>query len=174
MTVPLEAFLADLYLAATFEGAPEELRGLLDAGALVPLREVTLVALADLAGGAPERSAVGSVSADEVLLAALPPEPVAQSIHRVRYPLELWLGPYHVTGEMAILPGFDPGRALTRPASYFIELRQAEVHIETGGGGLDQPYELLSVNRFAVERVVAEIDVTFWFPGAEQELTVEE
>jgi hypothetical protein len=170
MSVPLEAFLADLYLAATFEGAPEELRRLLDTGALVRLTDVTLVALADLAAGAAERSAVGSVSADEILLASLPPEPVTLSIHRVPYPLEIWLGPYHVTGVMSILPGFDPGRALTRPASYFLDVTDAEVHIETAGGGLDQPYELLSVNRFAVERAKSEIDVTFWFPGAEQEL----
>lgn len=168
MAVPLEAFLADLYLAGTYEGTAEELRGLLDAGAVVQLVDLTLVPLTELTTGAPERSDVGSVAADEILLATLPPEPVAQSVHRVHYPIEIGLGPYTVTGQMAVLPGFDPGRALTRPASYFIELRDAVVHIATAEGGLDQPYDFLSVNRFAVERVVAEIEVTFWFPGAEQ------
>jgi hypothetical protein len=176
MSVALEAFLADLYLAGTFEGDPEQLRGLLEAGAVVRLSDLTLVPLAELTTGTPERSEVGSVAADEILLAAPPPDTVAQTIHKVVYPVELTVGPYEVTGQLALLPGFDPGRALTRPSSYFMDLRDAIVHIRAVGDGeaIDQPYELLSVNRFAVERVACEIDVTFWFPGAEQELTAEE
>lgn len=175
MTVPLEAFLADLYLAGTFEGEPAELRSLLDGGAVVRLADITLVPLAELTAGNAERSEVGSVAADEILLAALPPDEVAQSIHKVPYPVELTVGPYEVRGQIALLPGFDPGRALTRPATYFMELSDTVVHIAAGdGGGLDQPYDLLSVNRFAVEQVSCEIDLRFWFPGAEQELPPEE
>jgi len=171
MAVPLEAFLADAYLAGTFAGTHAELHDLLAAGSVLELRDVTLVALDQLADGTPPAALAGSLAPDEILFAALPPDPEAPLIHRVYYTVKLGLGPYEVVGEMALVPGFDPGRALTRPASDFIDLRDTEVRIATASGGLEHTFELLSVNRFAVERVECEIDVTFWFPGAEQEPT---
>ena len=135
---------------------------------------MTLVALADLAEGNAEHAPVGSVAAGEMLLAALPSDSDAPHLHRVYYAVELFLGPYTVVGELAVLPGFDPGRALTRPASDFVELRSAQVRIATPSGQIEHEYEQISVNRFAVERVGCEVDVTFWFPGAAQELPPEE
>jgi hypothetical protein len=174
LAAPIEAFLADVYLSGTYEGTPAELHGLLDGGSLVELTDVALIPIVQLTEGTAEHAPTGSIAADEVLLAALPHDPDAPHIHRVYYTVDLDVGPYAVTGEMAMLPGFDPGRALTRPASDFIDLREAEVRIATPSGAVDQAYEHLVVNRFAVERVGCDIDVTFWFPGATQELPPQE
>jgi hypothetical protein len=174
LAAPVEAFLADVYVSGTYEGTPAELHGLLDGGSLVELTDVALVPIAELTDGTAEHAPTGSIAADEVLLAALPHDPDAPHIHRVYYTVDLDVGLYAVTGEMAMLPGFDPGRALTRPASDFIDLREAEVRIATPSGAVEQAYEHLVVNRFAVEHVACEIDVTFWFPGATQELPPEE
>jgi hypothetical protein len=174
LAAPVEAFLADVYVSGTYEGTPAELHGLLDGGSLVELTDVALVPIAELTDGTAEHASTGSIAADEVLLAALPHDPDAPHIHRVYYTVDLDVGLYAVTGEMAMLPGFDPGRALTRPASDFIDLREAEVRIATPSGAVEQAYEHLVVNRFAVEHVACEIDVTFWFPGATQELPPEE
>jgi hypothetical protein len=171
---PVEAFLAEAYVSGTYEGTTAELHGLLDGGLVVELTDVALIPIARLTDGTAEHSPTGSIAADEVLLAALPHDPDAPHIHRVYYTVDLTVGAYTVTGEMAMLPGFDPDRALTRPASDFIDLREAEVRIATPAGEVEQAYEHLVVNRFAVERVACDIDVTFWFPGATQELPPEE
>ena len=174
MAVALEAFLADAYLAGTFAGTHAELHESLAAGSVLELGDVSLLALDQLAEGTPEHSLTGSVDPDEILFAGLPLDPDAPIIHRVYYTVKLALGPYEVVGEMAIVPGFDPGRALTRPASDFVDLQDTEVRITTPSGGLEHTFEFLVVNRFAVERVECEIDVTFWFPGAEQAPTADE
>lgn len=170
MAVPLEVFLPGTYLAGSFDGSAAELRSLLDAGSVVELSDVTSVAIAALAADAAERAPVGSVAPVEVCLAAVPLDPDAPRIHKVNYPVELAIGPYTIVGMISMFPGFDPTRALTRPQSDFIDVHDAEVTIKTNGDELVQPYETLVVNRFGVERVTAEIDMTFWFPGAEQEL----
>jgi len=174
MAVSVEAFLAEAYLAGTFAGTSAEVHKLLDAGSVIELRDVALVTLDHLADGTAERAPAGSVATDEILFMAIPPDPDAPLIHHVYYTVKLSLGPYEVLGEMAIFPGFDPGRALTRPASDFIDLQNAEVTIATPSGAIEHTFGLLSVNRFAAERVVCEVDVTFWFPGAEQEPTADE
>ena len=174
MAVSVEAFLAEAYLAGTFAGTSAEVHKLLDAGSVIELRDVALVTLDHLADGAAERAPVGTVATDEILFAAIPPDPDAPLIHHVYYTVKLSLGPYEILGEMAMFPGFDPGRALTRPASDFIDLMNAEVTIATPSGALEHAFDLLSVNRFAVEKVDCEVDVTFWFPGAEQAPTPDE
>ena len=174
MAVTVEAFLADAYLAGTFAGTSAGVHGLLDAGSVIELRDVATVTLEHLSDGRAERAPTGSVATDEILFAAIPLDPDAPLIHHVYYTVKLSLGPYEIVGEMAMFPGFDPGRALTRPASDFIDLMKSEVTIATPSGPLEHAFDLLSVNRFAVEKVVCEVDVTFWFPGAEQEPTADE
>jgi hypothetical protein len=173
MGVPLEAFLGDSYVAGSFPGSHSECRAALD-GDSVDLSDVTFVALADLEAGNAERSPTGSVGPDQILIVALPRDPEAPHVHKVHFPVTLTLGPYEVRGELTMFPGFDPARALTRPSSDFIDIHDAQVRITTEAGEVEQPYEEVCVNRFAVERVVAEIDMTFWFPGAEQEPIAEE
>ena len=174
VAVPLEAFLGDTYVAGNFTGSFAECRAVLDMGSTVDLDDVTLVALAELEAGNAERSPTGSVGSDEIMIVALPREPGAPQVHKVHYPVTLTLGPYTVSGELTLFPGFDPARALTRPTGDFIDIHDASVRIATATGEIDQPYEEVAVNRFAVERIVADIDMRFWFPGAEQELVAEE
>lgn len=171
MPAPLEAFLADIYIAGSFEGTPAELHQLLDAGSVVELRDMSFLRLADFERGKPDRLAAGTVVPDEVFLVATTEDPDVPTIHHVKHTVEVWLGPYQVAGEMALLPGFDPGRALMRPTTAFVVLRDAQVRITTPSGTVDQAYEHLLVNRYAVERVSSEIELSFWFPGAEQEPT---
>jgi hypothetical protein len=174
MTVPLEAFLGETYLAGSFSGTHSECRAVLDSGSVVDLDEITLVALAELEAGNAERSPTGSVGSDEIMILALPRDPDAPHVHKVHFPVRLTIGPYVVTGELTMFPGFDPARALTRPTSDFIDIHDAIVRIATPTGEIEQPYDEVAVNRFAVEHIVSEIDMTFWFPGAEQELLTEE
>ncbi len=174
MAVSVEAFMPDAYLAGTFAGTSAALREQLDQGSSVELSDVTLVPLVGMAEGIAEHAPVGSMTPGDLCMAALPVDPDAPHIHRVYYTVDLGLGPYSVVGDMAMLPGFDPGRALTRPATEFVELFGAEVRIATPSEEIVQAYDHLSVNRFAVERVSCEVDVTFWFPGATQELPAEE
>jgi len=172
--VPLEAFLGDSYLAGSFSGSHAECRAVLDAGSTVDLADVTLVALTELEAGTTERAPTGSIGSDDIMIVALPRDPDAPQIHKVHYPVTLTIGPYTVSGELTLFPGFDPARAITRPTSDFIDIHDATVRIATANGEMEQPYEEVAVNRFAVERIVAEIDMTFWFPGAEQEPIAEE
>ena len=83
--------------------------------------------------------------------------------------IRLEVGPYLVEGEMPTFPGFDPGRALTRPTGDFVLLRDVRV------GPRDSPDPLASsdtvgqhalVNRYGVESVACDLMLGFFFPGA--------
>jgi hypothetical protein len=75
-------------------------------------------------------------------------------------------GPYLLEGELATMPGFDPGRSLARPSGEFVLLRDVRLSIR------DRPEAGVSlgdhalVNRYAVERIRADLMLGFFFPGA--------
>lgn len=117
-----------------------------------------------LAGGTAVRRGKVSLETDDVLVLCAATEDLP--IHAQWHSVELDAGPYHVTGELPSLPGFDPGRALARPGGPFILLRDVRVGL-TGNpdGGFVERGQAL-VNRYAVERVVADIDLGYYFPGA--------
>ena len=107
---------------------------------------------------------------DDVLIAVAdddPDPPVHSAWHHVR----LESGPYTVEGDLATMPGFDPGRALTRPSGEFILLHdirlsvrdRPEAGVATGDHAL--------INRFAVEHIQAELMLGFFFPGAAVDAT---
>ena len=80
--------------------------------------------------------------------------------------LILTAGPWHIEGAMPTMPGFDPGRALARPQGTFVLLR--DVHIGLAGAPGAEDVVLYGwVNRYVVDRVEADIDLGFFFPGAE-------
>ena len=80
--------------------------------------------------------------------------------------IQLESGPYTVEGELATLPGFDPGRALTRPSGEFLMLRDVRaVSPGPARGGVAVGDHAL-VNRYAVERIRADLMLGFFFPGA--------
>jgi hypothetical protein len=65
------------------------------------------------------------------------------------------------------LPGFDPARALARPTGSFVLL--GDVRIGLGGrpdDGVDV-HPLAWVNRYTVDRIESDLELGFFFPGAE-------
>ena len=102
---------------------------------------------------------------DDVLIALGdddPTIPVHASWHQIR----IVVPPFVLSGELPTLPGYDPGRALARPTGTFVVLRDVEL------AWLDDPApwrplaHVAHVNRYAVERVAADIMLGFYFPGA--------
>lgn len=115
-------------------------------------------------GGPPERRPRIELDQDDVLLLTTEAPPF--SVHAVWHAIVLDAGPYRITGELAMPPGFDPGRALTRPSGEFVELRDARIELaERAGSGMVERANVL-VNRYTVERVAADLILGFFFPGA--------
>jgi hypothetical protein len=107
-----------------------------------------------------------SAPADEILVAIGdddPPMPVHASWHAIR----LEMGPYAVEGELPTLPGYDPGRALVRPSGEFVLLRDVRMGwLPVADSALTPVGTVAVVNRYAVEHVVADLMLGFYFPGA--------
>jgi len=88
-------------------------------------------------------------------------------VHAVWHAVHLQAGPYRIEGELPTMPGFDPGRALTRPTGEFVLLRDVRMELlERPELGVVAVGHAL-VNRYAVERVDADMMLAFFFPGAE-------
>jgi hypothetical protein len=110
------------------------------------------------------------IAVDDLILVV--PESAGHApVHAQWHGIELDAGPYRVNGEMPTMPGFDPGRALARPTGEFVLLRDARIHLlDREDGGEASATELL-VNRYSVDRVVADLMLGFFFPGAAMEVT---
>ena len=57
-----------------------------------------------------------TIAIDDVLVAVADDES-AIPVHASWHPIRLEVGPYVMDGELPTLPGYDPGRALTRPTA---------------------------------------------------------
>ena len=68
------------------------------------------------------------------------------------------------------MPGFDPARALARPTGEFVLLDHVRLALATApdGGSIEHP--LAWVNRYVVERVESDLELGFFFPGAESHI----
>ena len=98
--------------------------------------------------------------------AGVPPGDPTVPVHAVWHPVRLEAGPYVIDGEVPMIPGFDPDRALTRPTGSFVELRNARLcRSDRPGWGPLEVDEAL-VNRYVVESVEAELSLGFFVPGA--------
>ncbi len=117
-----------------------------------------------IAGGAAERRPRMHLEHDDLLVLCAETEDLP--IHASWHAVELEVGPYHLTGELPTMPGFDPNRALSRPGGAFVLLRDVRVDLvgHPEGGSVERPHAL--VNRYAVEQVSADIELGFYFPGA--------
>ena len=109
-----------------------------------------------------------AIPVDDIIVSVTDDVP-SIAIHAVWHPVHLEAGPYVIDGEIPTQPGFDPGRALTRPSGSFVLLREVRL-VRTGPShvGVVTCREAL-VNRYMVERVTAELMLGFFFPGAEME-----
>ena len=117
--------------------------------------------------GDPVPRSVGSLTlaSDDILFAVADDEP-GGPVHAAWHHVLLDAGPYLLEGELGTMPGFDPGRSLTRPSGEFVLLRDVRLSIR------DRPEAGVSVgdhalvNRYSVERIRADLMLGFFFPGA--------
>lgn len=114
---------------------------------------------------APRPAGTVDVNIDEILFAVADDAPDGP-VHAAWHHVVLDSGPYIVEGDLATLPGFDPGRSLARPSGEFVLLRDVRLSLR------DRPDAGVSVgdhaliNRYAVERIQADLLLGFFFPGA--------
>jgi hypothetical protein len=139
-------------MASGILARPGALRDALEDGGSLPLDGAAWQGLDDRAASAAGSLAIPS---DDVLVAVADDDP-GIPVHAAWHHIELELGPYTVAGELATLPGFDPGRALTRPS---LSVRdRPEAGVAVGDHAL--------VNRYTVDRIRADLMLGFFFPGA--------
>jgi hypothetical protein len=103
---------------------------------------------------------------DDFLVVVAPPEATSPA-HSVWHDVRIHAGPYVLEARLPTLPGFDPARALARPSGSFVLL--GEVRIGLGGrpdDGVDV-HQLAWVNRYTVDRIESDLELGFFFPGAE-------
>jgi len=138
------------------------LRDALEAGESVRVEAVTWHPLDDTAAG---QQAEVLLAPDDIHLATVE-ESEDLPVHAQWHDIVLDVGPYRVLGQLATMPGFDPGRALARPTGEFVQLRDVSVGLlAEDAEGLARPMAL--VNRYVVDRVEADLMLGFFFPGAE-------
>src|SRR6476646_3198474 len=106
-----------------------------------------------------------SVPVDDVLL-AVADDDAPLPVHHAWHPVTLEAGPYAVEGELPTLPGFDPGRALTRPSGEFVLLRDVRIRRLDDPDGAPTVGTYALVNRYGVERVTSDLMLGYFFPGA--------
>ena len=103
---------------------------------------------------------------DDFLVVVAPPE-MNGPAHSVWHDVRIHAGPYVIEARLPTLPGFDPARALARPSGSFVLL--GEVRLGLAGrpdDGVDE-HALAWVNRYAVDRIESDLELGFFFPGAE-------
>jgi hypothetical protein len=136
-----------------------------------PSLQVMSGVMSPLDGGTPERHGPAAYDVDDLLL-VVAPEDISAPVHAAWNPVVLTSSPYRIEAELPTLPGFDPGRALARPSGPFVLVGRVRVGLaDVPDGGADE-HAFAWVNRYAVEQVEAGIELFFFFPGAEERLTL--
>jgi hypothetical protein len=122
-----------------------------------------------LAGGSESPGQV-SILVDDVVIAVAVEESHGP-VHATWHPIRLEAGPYAIRGELATMPGFDPGRALTRPSGEFVVLRDVGISLLAQPDVGEVTHEEALINRYDVDMVDADLMLGFFFPGAHVEPT---
>lgn len=102
---------------------------------------------------------------DDVVL-AVPDEDMPGPVHAAWHAISLDAGPYRLKGELATMPGFDPGRALARPTGTFVLLRDVRLALLDRLDEGEIQHDQGLVNRYTVDAVDADLMLGFFFPGA--------
>ncbi len=163
MPIQVDAYL-DGGVASGVLARSGHLREVLDTAGELALERVRWQSID---GTAAQRSPDLTIPIDDLLIAVADDDP-SIPVHAAWHAIRLEIGPYVVEGDMPTLPGFDPGRALPRPAGEFVLLRDVRI------GRRDDPESGAPVpignhaliNRYVVERVEADLMLGFFFPGA--------
>jgi len=161
MSIRVEIYTAAGIAVGVLQRA-SHLRDALEAGESLRVEAVTWHPLDDTAAG---QQAEVILAPDDIHLATVE-ESEDLPVHAQWHDIVLDVGPYRVLGQLATMPGFDPGRALARPTGEFVQLRDVSVGLlGEDAEGLSRPMAL--VNRYVVDRVEADLMLGFFFPGAQ-------
>jgi hypothetical protein len=160
------AFRVEIYTSAGMAGGSlaraGTLREALDSSDLLQLDDALWQGLDD---PGPRPAGTLDVIVDEVLFAVGDEEPDGP-MHAAWHHCVLDSGPYVVEGDLATMPGFDPGRSLARPSGEFVLLRDVRLSVRDRPEGGASIGDHALVNRYAVERIQADLMLGFFFPGA--------
>jgi hypothetical protein len=161
MAIRVDAYTSEGMASGTL-ARPGALRDALEDDRALRLDEAAWQGLDD-----PASRPAGSLAipSDDVLIAVADDDP-GVPVHAAWHHVHLESGPYTVEGELATLPGFDPGRALTRPSGEFLLLRDIRLSVRARPDAGVAIGDHALVNRYAVERIRAELMLGFFFPGA--------
>jgi hypothetical protein len=140
---------------------PEHLRDVLEGSTELVLEEAS-TALLD---GSPIQPGDQPIPMDDAVI-VVGDEEATGPVHAVWHPIRLEAGPWLLEGELPTLPGFDPGRALTRPSGTFVLLRDVRVSLIENRQAGENAHPQAFVNRYSVDRVDAALMLGFFFPGA--------
>jgi hypothetical protein len=160
MSEQLEVFTADAVMTGTWPGDPD-LHDVLESSGTLRLRTPTWTPHEEPGAAAPP----DGLAVDDVI-AVVGDSDSRLSIHANWHDVVIDAGPYRITAQLPVLPGFDPGRALARPGSTFLLLRDAKLELlgRPEAGELERAFVL--VNRYAVDRVASDLVLGFFFPAA--------
>jgi hypothetical protein len=117
---------------------------------------------------APRSAGSLTFAADDILF-AVADEPPSGPVHVAWHHVLLDAGPYVLEGELATMPGFDPGRSLTRPSGEWVLLRDVRLSVQARPEAGVSVGDHALVNRYGVERIRADLMLGFFFPGAVME-----
>lgn len=161
MTTEIDAYTGAGLLHGRLAGA-DRLADLLETLDALALERPSLE---PIDGGPRETQTRAVVETDDLLLVVCPPETPAP-VHASWHALRVTIGPFHVEGELPTLPGYDPGRSLTRPGGPFVMLGRVVVELREAPDAGQAEHAFAWVNRYAVEAYEADIDLGAFFPGA--------
>ena len=149
-------------MASGILARPGTLREALATDAEIQLDQAAWQALGE---AVPSPAGTITFATDDILVAVADEAP-SGPIHLAWHHVLLDAGPYVLEGELATMPGFDPGRSLTRPSGEWVLIRDIQLslagHPEAGVAIGDHAL----VNRYGVERIRADLMLGFFFPGA--------
>jgi hypothetical protein len=140
---------------------PEHLRDILEASTELTVEDASSAPL----DGSPTATGEAQIAMDDLVVAVSDQEHPAP-VHAAWHPIRLEAGPWVVEGDLPTLPGFDPGRALTRPTGTFVLLRDVRISLLNQPEAGENVHESVLVNRYSVDRVDADLMLGFFFPGA--------
>jgi hypothetical protein len=165
--VPIKvvAYLQEGVLGGVID-SPEHLRDLLGSSERIQVAESTWT---PLDGGLPTTPGEATIVIDDLVVAA-GDEALPGPVHAAFHPIRLEAGPYLIRGDLATLPGFDPGRALTRPTGTFVLLSDVKVSLLADSNAGTATHDRALINRYSVDRVDADLMLGFFFPGAQIEM----
>jgi hypothetical protein len=109
-----------------------------------------------------------TIPIDDVMIAVADDDPMIP-VHASWHGIRLDIGPYTIEGDMPTLPGFDPGRALTRPTGEFVLIKDVSIGLRTDvapAPPLTPIGHHALINRYVVDSVACDLMLGFFFPGA--------